>query len=269
VADSPETSALKGSSGRPSGRVGASLAVLAAVVLSGGEAHAQGVDAFGPYGGLERGVERSPQDYAFEVRLGRYLPNVDDEFSGATPFADTFGNSNRFLLGVELDWQAVRVPHFGSFGPGFGLGYTSASAGAPLADGTGRSQQETSLAVLPLYAVGVLRVDVLATDLKIPLVPYGKLGLGYALWWVDVGDDTAKVGSVSGKGASFGWQFALGGMLQLDFLDRQSSITLDTTVGVNHSYVFAEWYRSDLSGFGSGTMQVGDNTWMAGLAFEM
>ncbi len=256
-------------SARQLGRWLAPLALTGAALGLSGVARAQGVDEFGPYGGKETGIQRSPQDYAVELRFGRYVPRVDDEFSGAAPFKDTFGTDNRYLVGLELDWQALRLPYFGSLGPGVGLGYTSASANARFSDGTGRSEQETTLAVLPVYAVGVLRVDLLARELRIPLVAYGKLGLGYALWWSSLGDEASHVGDVEGKGASYGWQFALGGMLELDWMDRQSSINLDTTAGINHTYFFAEWYRSDLSGFGNGTLQVGESTWMLGLAMEL
>ena len=75
---------------------------------------------------------------------------------------------------------------------------------------------------------------------------------------------------VTGEGASYGYQWALGLMLLLDNLDPLSARDLDSTFGVNNSYLFFEWYNSDLDGFGAGDqMQMGTNTWMLGLALEM
>ena len=119
--------------------------------------------------------------------------------------------------------------------------------------------------------LGVLRVDVLAHETAVPLVAVGKLGLGSALWWSGSGDDTSTDASgVEGRGISYGWQMALGGMLLLDALDRDAALGMDSGTGVNNSYLFAEWYFSRLDGFGSGkVMEVGANTWVLGLALEI
>jgi hypothetical protein len=242
----------------------------AALTFSTVPAFAQGVDALGAYGGRhEEGQYQSPQSAAFELRFGPYRPEVDSELGGPTPFADTFGNDNRYLFGIEVDWQALRIPKFGSFGPGVGWGYTHFGAKALLADGTGnRSAQDTTLSIMPMYLVGVLRVDVLAKETVIPFVPYAKAGFGYAMWWAGDGDGAAydDNGNI-GHGSSYGFQFALGGMLMLDFLDRTSAVEMDNSTGVNHTYFFLEWYRSQL---GTGDqMKVGTNTWVLGLTLEI
>ena len=249
-----------------------SLATLAAVLALAGTAQAQGTDEFGAYGGLQdKKRYESPQNVAVEIRFGPYVPNVDDELGGgATPFRDTFGDDNRYLLGVEVDWQALRIPKVGSFGPGVGIGYTKMTGRGLLADGT-QSAQDTSLTILPMYAVGVLRVDVLAQETVVPLAAYGKLGLGWGFWWVSDGEGLAHDDSGdSGNGFSYGYQFALGAMLLLDALDQDAAVQMDASTGINNSYLFFEWYYSDLDGFGSGEqMQIGDNTWFIGLAFEI
>ena len=250
----------------------ASVAAAASLLLAAASAGAQGVDEFGAYGGLgDREHFESPQNAAFELRFGRYLPNVDDEFNGAaTPFEDTFGNDMRWLVGFEVDWQLLRIPMIGTLGPGFGWGYTKATAKAPLASGTGRSDQKTTLEVMPMYLVGVLRLDVVTRETDVPLLPWAKLGLGYALWWSGDGSDTSRDDNKRlGRGTSYGYQYALGIGLLLDALDPESAIQMDANTGVNNSYLFAEWYVSNLDGFGGDRMQVGTNTWMIGLALEM
>jgi hypothetical protein len=231
-------------------------------------ARAQGVDEFGPYGGLENErAQQSPQNAAFEFRFGPYRPNVDSEFNGPAPFGDTFGDKNRYLIGLELDWQALRIPGLGSFGPGFGLGYTKFSADALLHNSTQRSAQSTSFTLLPAYVVAVLRVDVLAREAQVPLVPYAKAGVGAALWWAGGPDGVDNAGGQTGRGLSYGPQFALGGMFLLDVLDQKAAIDMDNATGVNNSYFFVEWYVSRL-GVGN-QMHVGTNTWMLGFAFEI
>lgn len=237
-------------------------------------AGAQDFDELGPPSRREH-VE-SPQDVAVELRFGRYLPNADDGLD-STPYADMFGNGNRYYGGVELDWQVLRIPYLGTFGPGVSVGYTRSSARAPFEPRPGEapdtqrglSDQSTSLTIYPMYVVGVLRADVIARETAVPLVPYGKLGLGVALWNINLGDEPTRVDGDRGRGLSYGPQFALGGMFLLDVLDLDDARTADAELGLNHSYVFAEWYVSDLSGFGSkDRLNVGTNTWMAGLALE-
>lgn len=243
------------------------LAVLAPLCVTPVQAQTADVGGYG-----HRTQTESPQDVAVELRVGRYVPLIDEEFGGDGPYERMFGTKNRYSIGVEVDWQALRIPYVGTLGPGFGLQYTKLSGRGFQTDAPSvRAEEETSLTLFPMYAVGVLRVDVLSRTTPVPLVPYGKLGLGAALWSVGDGDGTARADDNSvGRGTSYGLQMALGGMLLLDVFEPDAAVELDATMGVNSSYVFLEWYVSDLDGFGSGDqMQVGTNTWVLGLALEM
>jgi hypothetical protein len=247
------------------------LLTLAATLGLSQLAAAQGVDDFGPYGYTEEHYE-TPQNAAFEIRFGPYLPNVDDEFQGTgqAPFERFFGKDNRYLLGFEADWQLLRIPHVLSFGPGFGWGIVSMDGKTFRSNGEA-ADQVTSLSIMPMYGVGVLRIDALAQQTPVPLAVAAKLGLGYGLWWTDDGVGLSRdAQGVKGEGASYGYQGALGLLLLLDSFDRVSARDLDTTFGVNNSYLFFEWYYSNLNGFGSGNqMQIGTSTWMLGLALEL
>jgi hypothetical protein len=237
--------------------------------LASPSARAQGVDDFGGYG-HERGRQsESKQEAAFELRFGRYVPEVDDQLS-SRPFHDVFGTSNRYLLGAEIDWQLFRVPHLGSLGPGVGWGLTKFAAPARFSNGSGVSSADTRLWIMPAYLVGVLRADVFPRDLKIPLVPYAKLGLGYALWWSSDGNRSATADGKKGKGASYGLTYALGAMFLLDVLAPDDAVTADGLTGINNSYIFAEWFRPQLDGFGSDkVLDVGSSSWLFGIAIEM
>ena len=232
-------------------------------------AAAQGTDEFGAYGERDTTHGESPQNGLVEARFGPYTPRVDHGLSG-TPFKDTFGTTKRYMFGLEADWQVVRIPHLGTLGPGLGWGYTRATGFARLTAQPGTlSGEQTALSVMPFYLVGVLRADVLMRDFGVPLVPYAKLGLGYALWWASDGGTTSRQNGVLGKGISYGPQYALGGMFLLDVLDQQTARDADNSLGINNSYFFAEWYGSELDAFGSkNRMNVGANTWVLGLAVE-
>lgn len=246
-----------------------SAAVALGCLLGSVQAQAQGVDEFGAYG-TRRGVQsESPQDAAVELRFGPYKPEVDSKLA-STPFQSTFGNDNRWLFGFEADWQLIRIPHFGSLGPGFGWGVTKFTAKAPFTDGSGTSETDTRLWVMPMHLVAVARADVLVKDFGIPFVPYAKLGLGYGMWWSTDGDKPAKADGVSGKGASYGLTYAGGVMFLLDILDEDDAVTADGITGINNSYIFGEWYRTQLDGFGSDKiMDIGSSSWIVGIAMEL
>lgn len=214
----------------------------------------------------------SPQNFAFELRFGPYSPDVDDVFSGTGPYERTFGDGSQFYFGMELDWLPLRIPYVGLIGPGLGWGYTSTSAKAFIAgtDIGERSQEETSLTIMPMHLSAVARFDELMRRTGVPIVPYGKLGLGLGLWYSKSGAGGAVHEGVAGEGLSWGMHFALGGMLALNWLDRRAAAQLDETTGVNHTYLFGEWMLANLDGFGSDSaMHVGTSTWVLGLALDM
>jgi len=231
-------------------------------------AQIQGVDEFGAYGTKDRSRGESPQNGALELRIGRYVPQVDKSVPG-TPFRDVFGDKSRYMFGFEGDWQVLRFPHLGTLGPGLGWGYTRATGNAHITATDEPSAEQTALSVMPFYLVGVFRADVFARDFGIPLVPYAKVGLGYALWWASDGGTTSREAGVVGRGVSYGPQYALGAMFLLDFLDQQTARDADNSLGINNSYIFGEWFNSELDAFGSKShMNVGANSWVLGLAIE-
>ena len=233
-------------------------------------ARAQGVDEFGGYGS-RRGVQsESKQEAAFELRLGRYLPEVDSQL-GSTPFQDTFGGDNRYMFGAEVDWQVLRIPHFGTLAPGLGWGYTKFTAKAKYADGSGVSSSSTRLNIMPMYLVGVVRADVIPREFKIPLVPYAKLGFGYGMWWSSDGQRSARApDGRKGRGGSYGLTYALGAMFLLDVLNEDDAVTADAATGINNSYIFAEWFRPQLDGFGSNkVLDISSSSWLLGIALEI
>jgi hypothetical protein len=242
----------------------AASSIPAFLLFGGGEARAEDQDRY-DWRSQDRPHE-SPQRFAFEFRVGPYTPHIDDDFPQTKPYESTFGTDQRWFFGVEFDWQVLRIPKLGTLGPGIGWSYTHMSALAKLANGT-VSAQETNLAIMPTYGVAVLRIDTLARDTVVPLVAYGKAGIGYGLYW------SGDVLGTQMRGHTWGTQFALGGMLLLDAFDEHSAVEIDNEWGINNSYVFFEWMVANLNGFGQSNdrsvLNIGTNTWLIGLALEM
>lgn len=225
----------------------------------------------------------SPQNFAVEIRFSPFRPNVDSDPSlhGCTPFADIFGTGSNLLIGAELDWQALRIPHVGTLGPGAAVGYTSFSANAPYSSVTHNAQgclvstgqtsgETTSLAIYPMYLVAVFRADALWKDLGIPFVPYAKAGAGVGFWQASNTLGTSSYGGQQGRGYTLGTQFAIGVSFNLNVFDPYAARNFDEQMGVNSTYLFAEWTDANLDGLWiqQGALRVGGTSWTFGLAWE-
>ena len=214
---------------------------------------------------------RSPQRFAFELRFGPYRPNVDSEFDGhRTPYKDFFGNDRKLMTHVEMAYEFFHG--FGSAGIGLGVSYFSVSGRSPVEDGTGQLTADFStLKVVPISLSAVYRFDVLLDRNKIPLVPYGKVGLDYAYWQITDGNDEIANDGVGGRGrgGTPGWHAAAGVALMLDQFDPQAARSFDSDLGVNHTAIVFEYRYADISGLGTANkMHLGDRTWSLGLLLE-
>lgn len=212
---------------------------------------------------------RSAQNFALELRFGPYYPNVDDEPGlNGTPFKDRFGDKARVYVGLEVDWQAFRIPHLGTLGPGVSVGMVSMSRDATTVSGR-PSGDEYTLKIYPFTLDAVLRADVLWRDMGFPIVPYGKLGVGYALWRSSNSGGTSSADGISGKGSTWGPHGAIGAAFALDALDKGASRNMDNATGINNTYVYFEMYWLNLTGIGqTNALYVGTNSWVMGLTFE-
>jgi hypothetical protein len=229
-------------------------------------------------GGRGHAYHPSPQNFAGELRVGLFNPAVDSDpaFANCTstiscsPYKTIFGTAPRVLISAELDWQALRIPDFGTIGPGVGVGYASISDPAPLASGLGPSGEDTTLQIIPFDLVAVVRADVLYRSLHVPLVPYVKAGLGYALWRTSNTLGTSHFNGVAGSGGSLGTHVAVGIALSLNPFDQYAARGFDDALGVNSTYVFGEWTREDLDGLGiqHHPLRVGGTSWTFGFTFE-
>jgi hypothetical protein len=221
--------------------------------------------------GTARAAE-SPRFMAVELRFGFYQPAVDRQFVSATPYQDIFGDDPMFMFGVHLDyqlWQEVgTIGIGGSWHYGFVDGHSVDESHAATAD-------ETALNLMPLNLTASYRFDYLAQRFDVPLVPYVKVGLTGAYWWVTDGSNnlaTTTEGTTArpGQGFTFGWHVGAGLQFLLDVLSTRMSNQIDEDVGINNSYLYGEWMMMNLNDFGADdSIDLTDLDWWSfGLMFE-
>ncbi len=245
--------------------------VVLAILTCSTASFAQGTDVFGPVRDERPGPKSSDQTLAFELRFGPYLPELPNQANLTPSFGDQIGRKNRVMIGFEADWQALRVPEILSLGPGFGMGYTKLSGDGTVTDDAfpNGSQFTASMKIWAQWVEAVLRVDVLQQKFSIPFVFYGKFGAARATWWSHNSPYYNNQYDVSSSGSAQGLAWALGAMFDLGFLEPERARRMDSISGVNHMYVFWEWYQLRLDDFGKGVNQVGDSTWALGWAVDM
>ncbi|MBC8072458.1 MAG: hypothetical protein IAG13_29315, partial [Deltaproteobacteria bacterium] len=229
----------------------------------------------------------SKQRFAFEFKIGPYLPEVDKQYegSGFGPYAKIFGQTNSMgetvkkpRLGVmpafAFEWQFVYLAGPLALGTQVSMFFDRADAllADPAAGENIRSSADTTrFGMVPLSLMLIYRFELLADFYKVPLVPYAKVGLAYAFWWIK--DGTGKVAQneagKKGRGGVVGWQLNPGVMLRLDFIEPSASKKLDQSTGINHAYIFGEFQLTRLRNFGFGnSIDLGDKTFLGGLAIE-
>ncbi|HEY4122102.1 MAG TPA: MXAN_2562 family outer membrane beta-barrel protein [Byssovorax sp.] len=225
--------------------------------------------------------------WVFELRFGAYSPRVDSEpaLGGATPYADVFGTAPQFYLSFELDWVPIRVPYVGGIGPGFGFGWTNASAkakidipGSPNDQCLGTlngcsSAEDTSLTIFPMYGVILFRVDDPMARWGVPIVPYVKLGVDAGIWTSGSSLPKTYVNSanqvVSASGTTWGTHFAIGGHFLLNWLDQDAVNRSREASGVRNFYAFGEFTDFDFATFGKKQLLVGSTSWVVGVAVDL
>ncbi|HLM46003.1 MAG TPA: MXAN_2562 family outer membrane beta-barrel protein, partial [Myxococcaceae bacterium] len=102
----------------------------------------------------------------------------------------------------------------------------------------------------------------------IPLVPYVKPGLVYMPWWITKGGELENLADGKAQGGKLGWEVSGGVSFLLDVLEPRLARDFDSDLGVNHSYLFAEYTYAKVNNFGGPGFNLSDSYWMFGLALD-
>lgn len=205
---------------------------------------------------------------AAELKFGGYYPAIDEEFGGSGPFQEIFGDDDLFYGELEVDYYLLQG--FGKAGIGMHVGYTSVDGDVIAEDETDAEITDTTtFTVIPLRLSALYRFDVPAIEWGIPLVPAVKAGLDYYLWDIDdAAGDTAVADGEEGNGGTFGWHATVALHLLLDAIDPSTAAVFDLNWGVNNSYLFGEYMITTVDDFGGDSLDLSDDIWAFGLAFE-
>ncbi|MSQ03394.1 MAG: hypothetical protein EXR71_16125 [Myxococcales bacterium] len=192
----------------------------------------------------------TPRQWNLELRYGPFLTQDN------AVLTDAFGTSDNRLFRAEFGWTTNLIEVDVS------AGVYRDEGGQASASGATSSDKETITAV-PMGLDGTLRLDFAKEQFVVPFV---RAGLDLWVWndaWVSKYDDDGGGETTSG---SLGWHWGAGLYLLLDSLDQGAASRLETVVGVNDSYLVAEYRQSyDL---GSGSLDFTSTEVTFGLKFD-
>jgi hypothetical protein len=276
---------------------GAGAALLLVLGLAPGAASAQ------PW--WEEGFEDPVQaegptqpNWGLEIKLAPYVPDVDSEAGissgGSGPFEDMFGDGPFLMSAITLD-RYILYP-LGQLGVSATVGFMTRSANAFELDEDGNTVDDdmngkpdrsggdsNTFRLFPASLGVVYRYTQLDDKLRVPIVPYGRLGLSYYTWWITgPSGDTAEAptddcpdiedGDCEGdraRGGSLGWQATAGIAIRAERIDPDAEVSLRTELGIEHAGLVFEFTYAKVDGFGaSKKMAVGDATFFGGINFE-
>jgi hypothetical protein len=209
---------------------------------------------------------QSPRTGAVEVKVGGYKPLIDtEEGLTGTPYEDTFKDESMLL--VELEIQRYFYQGIGTAGVSVSAGYAE-KYGDAVTVGDVVSPEKTSLRVVPLRLNALYKFDYAAFRWHVPLVPYGKVGLIYEPWWTTKGDQTQNVNGRKGRGGRWGYGFTGGVSFLMDVLEPRLARDFDSDLGINHTYLFAEYTYAEVNNFGGAGLVLSSRHWMFGLSLD-
>ncbi len=197
----------------------------------------------------------SPERLILELRVGPYQPDM----GGNAAFDRLFAEDDGLLLALELDVIAFRLDDILYASAAAQLGWAKYKGYALDVDGA-PTREESSLEIVPLSALAVLRLDAFARQLGIPFIVTGKVGYTWMSWSTETG------GADNAAGWSLGLAYAAQLALDLDSLDQGAARIMDEEWGINHSFLFLE-----VHGFAPNddSLPLGAMTWAMGLGFVM
>lgn len=250
--------------------------VTLACALFASAAAAQGLELSGSssaafeVAGQQKRLE-SPKSMFFEVKLSPFTPLLDRPFTELPeeerPYYAVFGGGPMLLGEIEVEYQFFQK--FGTLAGGLSVGYAEKYGKSIDAVTKERVDQSTGLQIVPIKALLVYRFDWIKERYKIPVVPYAKAAFVGMPYWITNGGSVELSGVSRGQGVKFGLAGVLGLALQLDFIDQRLARDFDSSVGVNHTYLFAEGTLQEMNLFGgSKAIDLSSAHFMFGLGFE-
>ena len=181
-----------------------------------------------------------------EIGGGPYIPNIDDEFGGtARPYHDIFGGEPAPMFRLHVGKTILQSRMLGALEVGFKTGFWSKSGRAVNPDNGQPTGDRARFTIVPTSLTLTYRADFVYEQLRVPLIPYGRVTAERYNWWTSKEDEWTE------KGATNGWSATAGVGLVIDWMDPDAARDLENEVGIAHTILYFDVTKSKVDDFGS------------------
>ncbi len=182
----------------------------------------------------ERPVIKQAVGFTLGVSPGISVSNP----SGGVPYSSIYGSNWQPEVMLHYERQIFHSEYFGSFGLGLDSGLTAASGYGKLSfafQGSTVSQTKFTFLQFPILIGAYYRFNLLRI-----LRPYLGASLGSIFY-----AETRKDSVADKRGYAFAYATHAGVSLLMDFLDPSTALDGYLSMGIQHSYLFAEFLYLD------------------------
>ncbi len=203
-----------------------------------------------------RNKYESPMHFGLDIQFSpTRFPNYQ-----YTPSFQT--NKNFYEVHVAFEWMPIK--QYGKFGIGLASGFFVAPDVGVSIDPVKNEVQKATVYVIPVSVYGTYRFDY-QTNRKQILVPYIKVGPNASFVIQRSYYGYRKDGVATYKGFEYG-----GGIeFLLNWLEPSSAASLDRSVGINATYLVAEYMESTGIGNSAGSPDLSGYQFRVGVRFEL
>lgn len=171
--------------------------------------------------------EKHPRRHAdVEVRFGPYFPSSE-------AMQTVYGDGGRGLLQLEGGAKLTRF-----FELDLGAGFYQDLGTLVSVDDQAHSAEHAMITAWPFNASLGARLDFVDDQF---LVPTAGIGLDYWLWRENWYVNDTVGGNSSVAGGELGWHWGVGVNLLLDNLDKRHASALQTSTGIDDTWLVIEW----------------------------
>ncbi len=176
----------------------------------------------------------SEQKHAASVRFGMFNPENLTTENKEFAFSDLYQNPSAPLILVDYEWQYKFLGKVSlKAGSGFYFAQGSGRFNSSLTPENYEPQEDFSLFMFPNSLDAVYKLQIWDDQI---LVPYASAGVDLFTFM-----ELVDGGGFPRLGGSVGGHFALGGSLNINFLDRWGILNLDREYGINSVWLTAEY----------------------------
>lgn len=202
-------------------------------------------------------LEKATLKYESPLNFGFDLSYAPRKFSNYQYIPGLVSDKVGYAVSMRFEWLAYQG--YGKVGLGLGTGFSVHPNVTIVPASTGIEEQVATLYTIPIEAALSVRADFVRNQI---VVPYGTVGVSVTLLKQSSSFGYSRSGLQNFKGLEFG----AGLQLNLNPLEKSAARSLDQSIGINNSQLFAEYHV--VNPMGTNVYDLSRKEWRFGIRFE-